>query len=104
MSKAEVFLLIANAVGLGCYLFFCARLWADMPDGMLYADDGPSAISWFLEAFPFMAACAVLNFIVLVCAIRNVFVRKGWGLMAAWLVVVGAWVLTETYARSHIMG
>jgi hypothetical protein len=104
VTKAARFCLIANALGLGGYLFFCSRLWADMPDGALYADDGPSAISWFFTALPFMAICTVLNVVVFVRAVRHTFIGKGWGLMATWSVMVGAWVLMQLYVRSHVTG
>jgi len=76
----------------------------DMPGGALYADDGPSAISWFFTAFPFMAFCAVFNLVVLVWAFGQIFAGKGWSLMSTWTVVVGAWVLLHLYVRSHIIG
>ncbi len=104
VSKGAVFCLLANAVGLSGYLFYFSKLWADMPDGKLYADDGATAISWFLTAFPFMAVCAVVNLIALIGAIRNVFLDKGWALMAVWLIVVGAWKLMDLYANSHFIG
>lgn len=104
MSRAVASCLIANAVGLGGYLYFCSRLWGDMPDGLLDANDGPSAISWFFAALPFMALCAVFNVVVLVGAVRHVFVGKGWSLMFAWAAVVGAWVFLHLYVRSHIAG
>ena len=103
-SKAVKFCLIANAVGLGGYLFFCSRLWVDMPDGALYADDGPSAISWLVTAFPFMVICALLNVVVLVRAVCHTFTGRGWNLMAAWVIVVGAWVLMQMYVRGHVVG
>jgi len=104
LSKAATFCLTANAVGLGCYWFFCSRLWIDMPNGELYADDGPSAISWVLTAFPFMAFCAVLNVGVFIWAVRKILVGKGRSLMSTWAVAIGAWVLLRLYVRSHIVG
>ena len=80
VSKAVTCCLIANAVGLGCYLFLCSRLWAGMSGGLLDANDGPSAVSWFLTTFPFMVVCAVFNVVVLVFAVRHIVVGNGWGL------------------------
>lgn len=104
LSRAVTSCLIANAVGLGGYLYFCSRLWVDMPDGLLDANDGPSAISWFLTALPLMVLCALFNIVVLVRAVRHIFIGKGWSLLSAWGVVVGAWVFSELYVRSHMAG
>lgn len=101
VSKAVTCCLIANAVGLGCCLFLCSRRWAGMSGGLLDANDGPSAVSWFPTAFPFMFVCAVFNVVVLVFAVRHIVVGKGWGLMATWLAVVGTWTILQLYVRSH---
>jgi hypothetical protein len=104
MSKAAAFCLVANVAGLGGYLYFCSRLWADMPEGVIYADDGPSAISWFLEAFPFEVLCALTNVVVLVMAVRRLFAGRDWRLLATWAAMVGSWGLMHLYVRSHIIG
>lgn len=103
-SKAAVFCVITNATGLGCYTFFCSRLWADAPAGNLYADDGPDAISWFLTAFPFMALCALIDAAVLALAVRHLVAGRGWQLLATWVVVVGLWVLAQLHLRSLLIG
>jgi hypothetical protein len=104
VSRAVASCLIANAVCLSGYWFFCSRLWVGMPDGSLDANDGPSAISWFFTALPFMALCTVFNVVVLVRAVRHIFVGKGWSLASAWVTVVGAWVFLHLYVRSHMVG
>ena len=103
MSKAAWFCLLANTVGLGFYLHFISALWDDMPGHVLYADDGPSAISWILTAFPFKAACTIINLILLIGAVRRVMLDRGWNLMVTWAMVFGAWLIMDLYFESHIV-
>jgi hypothetical protein len=103
MSKAVWFCLLANIVGLGFYLYFVTKLWSDMPGHVLYADDGPSFISWTLTAFPFEAACTIINLILIVGAVRRVILDRGWSLMVTWAMVLGAWMVMDLYVESHIV-
>lgn len=103
VSKAATVCLVVNVVCLGAYLFSCSRLWVDMPGGMLYADDGPSAISWFLTAFPLMLLCALTDVVMLVVAIRQILAGKNWRLMTTCLLLIGAWVLAQLYVQDHVM-
>ncbi|APG03291.1 hypothetical protein BJI69_04785 [Luteibacter rhizovicinus DSM 16549] len=103
MSKAAWFCLLANTVGLGFYLHFISKLWAGMPGDVLYANDGPGAISWGLTAFPFEAACTIINLILLVGAVRRVILDRGWSLMVTWAIVLGAWMVMDLYFASHFV-
>ncbi|MFC5525910.1 hypothetical protein ACFPPA_09165 [Rhodanobacter ginsengisoli] len=96
------FYLIANAIGLTVYLVICGNLWSDMPDGRIEAGDGNSLISFGLMALPILLAYTLLNVMVFVRAVRQVFTGKGWSLLATWTIVVAAWVIVHLYVRSHV--
>jgi hypothetical protein len=101
MSKAAKYCLISNSIGLVCYAAACWSILAGAPDGKIDADDGPSLISFGLTALPFLLACTLINIIVLVRAVRHVFVGRGWGLLATWTIVVVTWVIVYFYVRSQ---
>jgi hypothetical protein len=104
VSKAVAVCLGANAIGLTAYLFFCWRLWVDEPDGMIRSDDGPTAISWFFTAFPFMVICAAVDFVLLVLVIRSIFGKIRWGLAVSLCLVGCAWLAGVIHGQGHIAG
>ena len=77
-----------NAAGAVAYLYFASEVWPPAAlRGLPEAHAGGDAFVWFLEAVPFVLACAVLNLVLL-----------AWGAVGrlrsgTWRFVWWAWII-----------
>lgn len=71
-------LILVNVPGLGLFLYFASWDWAPRGQEGLYYEAGDS-ISWALLAFPFLAICTVVNFIMSPTILTRLFYYGNWG-------------------------
>ena len=87
--------LIANALGLCAFVYFCSRVWAPASEAGLLGGPGDPFI-WTLTAFPVLAVFAVLNLIWIATVATRV---AGWRHAMLWLIVVASWASAMDYNR-----
>jgi hypothetical protein len=89
-------LIAVNVPGIAFFLFFASWVWAPPGQEGLYYDAGDS-IGWTLLAFPFLAICTLINFIISRSVLIRIFYYRDWRPFLLWLVIVMAWFSVFKY-------
>jgi hypothetical protein len=89
-------LIALNVPGIALFLFFASLVWAPPGQEGLYYDAGDS-IGWTLLAFPFLAICTLINFIVSRSVLIRLFYYRDWKPFLLWLLIVVAWFSAFKY-------
>lgn len=98
--KSEYYFLLANAVGIGAYLYFASRVWAP-PGEQGLADPAGDVVAWMLTAFPILAACSLMNVAWFIKILLDMRKRKGLDLISIWALIVIMWVIVNRYDLHH---
>jgi hypothetical protein len=89
-------LIVANVPGVFLFLYFASRVWAPPGQEEAYRDFAV-ALSWALSAFPFLAICTLINFILSRSVLIHFFYYKDWRLILTWLTIVVVWSCAYAY-------
>jgi hypothetical protein len=89
-------LVAVNVPGIVLFLYFASWVWAPPGQEGLYYDAGDS-IAWGLLAFPFLAICAIINFIMSRSVLIHLFYYLDWRPFVLLLVIAVVWFSAFKY-------
>lgn len=92
------FWVVANVLGLACFLFFASKLWAPQGDKGLLGGPGDPLI-WMLSAFPFLLIFFVVN-CVWVGRVIAMTRKNGIKPLLVWAIIAICWI--GAFSLDHV--
>lgn len=89
-------LVAVNVPGIALFLYFASWVWAPPGQEGLYYDAGDS-IGWTLLAFPFLAICTLINFILSKSVLISFFYYKDWRPLVLLVMTIIVWFAAFKY-------
>ncbi len=83
-------LILVNLPGILSYIFFASWLWVPAGQGGPFHDLRDDLL-WGLLAFPFLAICTLVNFIMSRSVLIHLFLYRDFRQISLWLLIVVAW-------------
>ncbi len=99
-NNALVFLIVTNLLSVSLYLYFASWIWAPPEEQGLYRGPGDPII-WAFLAFPWLAAGAVVNILVIPRIVNNLLYYRDLRLFFVWFTFVLAFISAFEYDRSR---